>query len=268
MKKSDKLLLIACLFAMALFGGAHLALYAKYKRGDIVRGQDMYWKTHTKKTLPAPAWLRIQGISEVRIVPSEHFAIEFENGGTDVNEVAYPGGRVMYKMPRDEKDLTVRLRYYRSGDTLTIDGYDTAQTPTANGKPLIRQAGMIKIYCRSIPMIELKDGESTLEGEQGSPGADYSLLVRDCLLNIGEERDRIDSTERPTYFNKLTIRSAGSKLDFNAGTEIAGLQLSLDSLSSINDLESKIGTIGLQCDDRSILNLTGVNLKKLQLIKP
>ncbi|HVW59620.1 MAG TPA: hypothetical protein VHC48_06290, partial [Puia sp.] len=76
MKKSDKLLLLLVLLAFALFGSAHLNLYWKYKKGIAVATNDAI--DLVRKKLPTPAFLSIKGFSNVTLIPSDSFAIEWK----------------------------------------------------------------------------------------------------------------------------------------------------------------------------------------------
>src|ERR1700744_1556591 len=97
MKTSDKLLLGTCLAAIALIGGANLALYARDRKGNILTAKDIYRQNHIRQTLPAPAYLWIRGVNEVHFIPGGQFAIEFEKEGILKENIIYPQGSVRQK---------------------------------------------------------------------------------------------------------------------------------------------------------------------------
>ena len=91
MKTSDKLLLGTVLGAMLMFGGASLAVYARYRNGDIITEKEVYRQNHLKTALPAPVWLRIKGIGEVHFIPADTFAIEYEKEGVKEDGIIQEG---------------------------------------------------------------------------------------------------------------------------------------------------------------------------------
>ncbi|MES1161153.1 MAG: hypothetical protein ABUM51_10375, partial [Bacteroidota bacterium] len=200
MKKSDKLLLLLVLVALTLFSSAHLSVYLKYKKGESFSTNRTLFTRHN---LPSPKYLVIQGFSNVTLIPSNDFSLEYED--------------------------REKISRYFSGDTLVASGWDTVST-TAPGQ--ISEIGMtpiLRVYYRDIPLIRQYNGSMNIEGDTVANHARSTrLLLNNVQMSLGPAGP--EANEKP-YYDQLSIESIGSNLTLLGDARISQLQLRLDSTS-------------------------------------
>jgi hypothetical protein len=262
MKTSDKLLLGTFVTAMALMGGAQLALYARYRKGDILTAKAIYRQNHVRTALPAPGYLRIKGVYETHFIPADTFAIEYEKGGIRRGDFIYAVGpdRVMKK---DGEELVAQPRYYRSGDTLVIEGYD----PEVQVGTVTTSVRSLNVYGLAGGTIEMEGGNSYLEGKHGGEGGDYRILLKRNILYLGQSATEPDAadTEKIGHIRMLSVNvTDGSQFEFGRWVQIRDLSLDLDPTSSLTEQQGwDVGQIHLRADSLSKLNMSGRLMKKL-----
>jgi len=265
MKTSDKLLLGTALAAMLLFGGASLAVYARYKSGDIITEKEVYRLNHLKTALPAPSWLRIKGISEVHFIPADTFAIEYEKGGIREDGIIRKVDK-NHVLPKEGNDLILEPRYSRSGDTLIIDGYDPQALPPPPGLRAANGVYSLTVYGLKGGSIELENGNSYIEGDAVAGNGDYRIVLKQNRLQIGQKKeDDTPKNENPSYIHGLSVSASdGSGIELGRAVHIDDLRVELDSLSSLSgDTGMNIGNIHIQANGRAELILAGSLLNKI-----
>lgn len=84
MKTSNKLLLILFLTVMAVYGGIHLALYGKYKRGEILQMKDLIYGKEdqnnwiTRRPERTPHYISAEDNINVSIITSDSCTIDYQ----------------------------------------------------------------------------------------------------------------------------------------------------------------------------------------------
>jgi hypothetical protein len=263
MKTSDKLLLGTLVAAMALIGGAQLALYARYRKGEILTAKAIYRQNHVTTALPAPGYLRIKGVFDTYFIPADTFAIEYEKGGIRRGDFIYAVGPGQVRKKEGE-ELVIQPRYYRSGDTLVIDGSDPQVGWPAMG------VRTLKVYGLTGGTIELESGSAYMEGKKGGEGGDYRILLKRNILYLGQgavEADTADAadTGKIGHIRTLSVSATdGSQFEFSQWVQIRQLSLDLDSTSSLSELHGwNAGQIHLRADNRSQFSVSGGLMKKI-----
>jgi hypothetical protein len=253
MKTSDKLLLGTVLGAVLLFGGASLAVYARYKNGDILTEKEVYRQNHLKTALPAPGWLRIKGIDEVHFMPADGFAIEYEKGGVKedgiIRTVNKNDGKIKVGI-----ELVREPRYFRSGDTLIIDGYD----PKAPEQSAAFRVRSLNVYGLKSGSVELESGSSYIDGDSAAGTGDYQFLLKQNRLQIGLANEN-DASENISFLRGLSVSASdGSEIELNPGVHIDDLRVELDSLSTLSEVAGwNIRKIHVQADGQAQLDISG-----------
>jgi hypothetical protein len=259
MKTSDKLLLGTVLGAMLLLGGASLAVYARYKNGDIITEKEVYRQNHLKTSLPAPGWLRIRGIYEVHFIPADTFAIEYEKGGVKEDGIIRTVHKNEVKI-KEGIDLVLEPRYFRSGDTLIIDGYDPEAPPPTPGERRATGVRSLNVYGLKSGNVEVENGSSYMEGDSAAGNGDYRFLLKQSRLLLGNEFEN-DSLESTVYVHGLSVSASdGSRIEFhhNVNVHIDDLRLELDSFSSFSEVGNwNIRKIHVQADGLAQLDISG-----------
>jgi hypothetical protein len=274
MKTSDKLLLGAMLTAMLLFGGASLAVYSRYKSGDIITENEIYRLNHVKKELPMPVWLQIKGVVEIHFVPADTFAIEFEKEGVRQEDGVTRGLNNNQIKAMEGQAIVIRKKgpdwiraphYYRSADTLVIDGYDHEAPSPTDGSGPAPGVNMVRIYGLSGGNIELENGQAYIEGSAVAGGGDYRFLLRKNALFTGRT-DNGDTTEKASYINRLTVvATEGGTLQLGPKVHIGDLDLDLGFNGKLSELNGwNLGKIHIRAGDEAQLVIGGSLWNKLR----
>lgn len=261
MKTSDKILLIAVLTTMGLFGLVHLGLYAKYRKGDIVTEKMLHATAFAAYPLPVPKHIVVEGRMRTRIVPSDSFFIELRKnneGSAEVRLLALPQDGMIYEKGNSPEGDTKTLTYRMSGDTLIIRGGDPRPWPESLDIPL-PLATMVTLHCRNLP-IDIRQGEVVLRGSPVA-GADYTLSVRSGRIVIGE---LVRSTDGRELFDTIRVQAYQSKITLNPAAIVTDLLAQINDRSLLEDHHITLGGLTLDADSSSRADLTGPNLEKLR----
>jgi hypothetical protein len=272
MKTSDKLLLGTVLGAMLLFGGASLAVYARYKNGNIISEKEIYRQNHLKKALPAPLWLRIKGINEVHFIAADTFAIEYEKEGIKEEGIirAFGKNEVVKEGIDYGSDLVLEPRYTCSGDTLIIDGDDPRLPPLPSGERIAGGVHSVNVYGLKGGTVELGignsyiDGDAVAEGDSTAGSGKYRFLLKQNRLKIGQDKEN-DVPENTSYIRSLAVSASDfSGIELHPGIRIGDLRVELDSISSFSAGTGwNIGKIHVEAKGQTQMILNGSLLNKI-----
>ena len=269
MKRSNKLLLLTALLPLIFISVVHFSLYAKYKSGDFVTEKQEHTERYDRKELPAPVYLSIKGIRSVYIVSSDTFAVEYPKEYNAVKRGVYKkeigANGTVTTVSIDEPEL----HYLRNGDTLTIVGYDSAAwNNSAIEHKEEHSFPSITLFCRGIRTMAFEGADVNMEQEKKSAMApDSRILLKGSGFAFGNP-DADQAEGLPHLYETIRVQAENSKLDLNTNVVINNLELTLDSLSSVNDHSAQIGHLDMHWSDRSQIQLSGSNLRKLQAVKP
>ena len=262
MKTSDKILLISSLSSIGIFGLVHLALYAKYRRGDILMEKNLHAQQLAVHPIPAPRWLVVRGLLRTHIIPSDSFAIEFLDGMDEVRRIRLKQAGGLFPEKVEEPF------YHREGDTLFIEG-DKGQEIDQQFASQMRPAPfpIVNVYCRGLELIEMEGGQITLVGGTRARPAGANLAIRNGVLWVGQYHSQADK-DYPDLFDTVQVRASGSTVMLNNPVMVARLQANLTNHSLIDDRNIDIGQLALNCDSTSKVSFTGKNLQKLRPAGP
>lgn len=262
MKTSNKILVWTLLIILGTIVGAQIALYARYKAGDILTSAEIYRQNHVRRELPEPAHLVIRGVYEVHFLRAGQFAIEFEKEGIQKGDFIEPLPGVRSKH-REDGEMIIQPRYHRSGDTLIIDGYDPQDTAHIHLNPGAR---MLNIFGYTGGDIQLEGGNAHIEGGSAAEGQDFRILLKQNRLSLVGNEAMADTAMISRHFRNMTINATdNSGFELGPGTFVRDLSLDLDSTSSLTENGGwSVGQMHLRVDDRSGLQINGQLLKKVQ----
>ena len=157
-------------------------------------------------------------------------------------------------------DFVREPRYFRSGDTLVIDGYDPQALPPAPGLRAANGVYSLTVYGLEGGTIELENGNSYIEGDAVAGSGDYRIVLKQNRLQIGQKKENETiENENPSYIRGLSVRASdGSGIELGRNVHIDDLRVELDSLSSLSgDAGVNIGNIHIQANGRAELILGG-----------
>ena len=270
MKTSDKILLGFSVGALGLFGALHLVLYAEYKNGNILDTKELHDEQFNRFRLPQPNYLFLRGTIWVNIFPSDSCYIEFPKKAIDPGE-----GIFVQKMATNRPSLP---HYQQKGDTLVIDGNNDRPIHRGFADPGYRSSvPVVNVYCRHLREIRVLNGQVMLKGATGAATPVAGRLeVENSTLWIGEailDRNMLlmtgrhpgDPAQPREEFDSLHVESWNSIVMLNGSADVRSLHIQLEKGSELNDQQGSAEklTVGYSRDSR--VNLTGDNLKKVQL---
>ncbi len=156
----------------------------------------------------------------------------------------------------------VEPRYFRSGDTLIIQGFDP-RAPVDSATYAIRS---LNVYGLKGGTVELAYGNSYIEGDSTTGGSDYRFMLKQDRLEIGQAGDT-GVPENISHIRGLTVTgSDNSNIELNPGVRIDDLRVELDSLSSFSETDGwDIGKIHVQADGQARLTLSGSLWNKIMM---
>jgi hypothetical protein len=253
-KTSDKLLAAMLIGAVGLVCCIHLALYAQFRSGHILRWRQMQKELFVPHRLPQPAVLSLTGTIWVNIYPSDSFYFELPRGGKATDD--------SWKIGLTS-DLTIPA-YRQSGDTLFITGSNQVSIH----RPFVdfsyrEQLPRVNIYSRGLRDIRLLNGQLELDGSDSAAGApSIRLTAINSTVWIAEYDEPLHTQPAPKFFDSLDLQLSNSILLLNRSANIRKARISLDGDSELNDRWSTIGRSQIAASDSSRIDLTGNNLKK------
>lgn len=235
MKTSNKILLSTLLAIFLILIGIHVALYAKYKSGDYTIAEDVSSSTDTTALKPF-RFVSATGMDNLVILPSTSFSIATAK-----------------KMPD-------YFKYVIKGDTLLITG-DTASYKNDEVLERRRMPETVYLHVPQVEMILAENCSVHLVGSTDSINAintkinltNSSLLVQDL------------PTERPRYFGNLIVTASAQSEVMFADNPSTSLSVSCQLRNSrLQDSPSaSIGSLNVQADQQSTVQLNGNNISKL-----
>jgi hypothetical protein len=275
MKTSNKILLIALLLLFAILGGSQLALHAKFRRGEFITSREIFRRTHVKKVMQAPSYLVIKGIRDVNLIPSDTFALEYQKQSVPDDEVILADGGRSLKKENGKETAVPKPRIYRSGDTLVVDGRDTAlllQSPSMQ----IIGIDMVNVYGLSAGQgtIDVELGQIHLPGS-GGQGPDYRVILRSGNIEVGAQTEAdyqgylAGGNEQPASIHSLDISATASGLLFQNAIHIGRLRLDLQKGAAAGTLAvPNADSLIVHLADSAQMNFTGELLRRTRFEKP
>jgi hypothetical protein len=238
MKTSNKILLGTIAFIMLAFTAIHVALYAKYKKGEFVTVAQLHDENHVKHVINGVTKVDAWGINNLEIIPSDTFKIELE------------------------KDFgkETKITYEQKGDVLIVKGGTTDISSSTGKKEVYRSYSPVTIYLPSNTTITVNDCEIRLNGSTDTTKAFTHIInATNADITFGEwHRDEKASS----YFSNINLTSNGGRVEFLKGASFKEINLSLTD-NEVEDQGFNADKIVLNADDKSNITLKGTNLKKV-----
>ncbi|RTL59578.1 MAG: hypothetical protein EKK37_07365 [Sphingobacteriales bacterium] len=238
MKTSNKILLGTLAFIMLVFTAIHVALYAKYKKGEFVTVAQLHEEKYEKHILNGVTKVDAWGINNLEIIPSDTFKIE---------------------LAKDFGKET-KITYEQKGDVLVVKGGATDINSSTGKKEVYRSYSPVTIYLPSNTTITVADCEIRLNGAKDTLKAFTHIInAKNTDVTFGEwHRD----DKGYSYFSNINLTSNGGRVEFLKGASFKEINISLTD-NEVNDQGFKADKIVLNADDKSNITLKGTNLKKV-----
>lgn len=236
MKTSNKILVGAVLTIMLVLAAVHIALYAKYKKGDFVTRQQLHEERYVKQTLKGVTNIRLSGLANVDIMPSDTFVLEIENQGKD-------------------HEITVEQK----GDSLILNGGNSFKDK--EGKiNLTRSYYSVILHLPSGASIITNESEVRIKGAKDTISAPlYSINGNNTEFTFGETRN---GKPGGSYYKSIDLYNRNGRVLFFNDVMLGNLSLHLTN-GSTEDQGMQAESIALEADDQSTVSLKGNNLKKI-----
>jgi hypothetical protein len=249
MKTSNKILLISSLSALGIFGAVHLALYAKYARGDFSSGSPDE-KMTTLFAGPAPAVLYLEGSLNVRFLPSDSFSVECAKADED------------------------RINMRQSGDSFHVIGDTNITRNPHTSWQQFDYFPWVTVHCGRSKKIQLSGVIALIKGTSSAGSFALELGITNTQLVMGEPDDNAPGIHKLAlgaqtgrkleFYDKLDIRSVNSNVVMNANSVIRDLDIQLDDRSEMHDFDAQIDSPLISYSAHSQIDLSGANFKKLK----
>jgi hypothetical protein len=237
MKTSNKILLGTVAFIILLFSAIHVALYAKYKKGEFITVAQLHEERYDKHVLNGINKVEVSGLENLEIYPSDTFRIELEKQDS--------------KKPE--------LSFEQKGDVLVLKG-GTMQKNSEGKEELNRSFAGAVIYLPAGVSINITRCEVRFRGAADTTKAYSGNIIANYagLTFSAEKREN----KAAGYFNNISITATGGRIEFSDKTAFKELGLSLTT-AEITDLGFTADKITVNADDKSDITLKGTNLKKV-----
>jgi hypothetical protein len=256
-KTSDKFLAGMLLGGLVLVVGIHLALYAQFRTGHIIRWRELQEKRFTRYHLAQPSIISLTGTIWVNIYPSDSFYIELPKQDNPDDKPWMMG------QSGPEAEMAIP-QYAQSGDTLSITGdvMVPIHRPFADFS-YSNKLPRVNIYTRELKEITLRNGQLVLDGAHQAAGAPAIRLTATNSTVWVAHYDEFMPTPPPLEcFDSLDLHLSNTVLLLNRSASIRSANIHLDASSELNDRWSTIGRSQIIAGDSSRIDLTGANLKK------
>lgn len=236
MKTSNKILLGTLAFIMLLFTAIHVALYAKYKKGEFVTVAQLHEERYDKHVLNNATKVDITGINSLEIIPSDTLRLEIERAGNKKSDI----------------------RYEQKGDVLTINGGSTFMNKEGK-KELSRSYSSVILYLPSNTTVNLTECSAQLTGGRDTTHSfSHTITANHSELTVGEWKS-IENGQ--SYFGTIALTGNNGRIEFLKGASFKELDLSVTD-HIVNDLGFAAEKIVLSADEKSVITLKGANLRK------
>ena len=225
MKKSNKILLTIFLTAMLLITAVHIALYAKYQKGDYTAysGEDELVPV-LAQSFPHTRFVTVRNMDDVKI--------EFADTA---------------KIECGEKDWAKTFSFAHAGDTLLVSGRDTTD-------PNRRNYTDVRIYLPQAASLAAYNASLRIKNKKaGAPAALNIFLERSGATFNGEGATRPFADVSATAAND-------SRIELQS-TTIQNLNVSL-AASELNDAAGTIGSLTIAADSTSRVSLQAKHFSK------
>lgn len=230
MRTSNKILLGTFLATVLIITGIHIALKAKIDSGSLVE---------LRTSIPKPELERHQltGVKNVRITGLGHCAV-------------FNSDTAQIELPKNWKDL---LDWKIVGDSLIVDakrnfeyGERVHQAITLH----LPEGVSLKARYSSVMLVGTEDSTRALS---------RTVSVDHCHVMVNP----ISAKREPVYWKNLSITSTQGQVEISPDANVQGFELVLNNEASFTDQGASFGSISIQLDSTSSVNLRASSLEKL-----
>lgn len=238
MKTSNKILLGTVAFIMLIFTAIHVALYAKYKKGEFVTVAQLHDENYAKHVITGVTKIDAWGLNNIEIIPSDTLKIELEK----------------------KNDRETKVTYEQKGDVLVVKGGTKEVNKSTGKEEVYRSYSPVIIYLPSNTTITVNDCDIRLNGAADTTKAFTHIIhAKNTDVTFGEWRG---DDKKSSYFSNISLTSNGGRVEFLRGASFKELNLSLTE-NEVNDQGFTTDKLTLNADDKSNISLKGANLKKV-----
>jgi hypothetical protein len=239
MKTSNKLLLTFFLFVLAVFSTVHLTLYSQLRHGHIFNSRTSMEGWPHVYDGPAPDVLVLEGNINITLIPSDSFFVEVQ------------------------EEFAGKIHCRSTADSLVVKGDTSFVSDPHRFFGNYSDFPWVSVHMGRHTGIRLRSVLALLRGNDKPVSFDTHITATDTQLWIGESYGTNGADYPSQFYDSLQVEGVNTDLVLHSNAHIRHLTANLDSRSEVNDLRANIGTIRIQYTPQTKINLTGVNLDKL-----
>ena len=239
MKTSNKLLLIFFLFVLAGFGTIHLTLYSQLRHGHIFNSRPSLEGWTRAYVGAAPVVLVAEGNINVTLIPSDSFFVEVQ------------------------EEFAGKVHCRSTADSVVVIGDTSFVSDPHRFFGNYNDLPWVSVHMGRHTGIRLR-GVLALLGGNDKPGLiNTHITATAAQLWVGESYGTHGAEYPSQYYDSLQVDAENTDLVLHSNAHIRHLTANLDARSEVNDLQAKLGTINIHYTPETKINLTGLNLDKL-----
>ncbi len=232
MRTSNKILLGGFVATILILVGIHVALYAKYKRGDTKDLRDLIGETVTQD-LGNIKIISITGLQECTIIAADTARLQMD------------------------KHWKGSFSFRINGDSLVVEGNKSIEE-YARGN---RVGLPITLHLPSVELINMQYGGLTLLGADSAKATSQKIVLSNSTLQFAT----MDKDSKKGMWNNLTIDAQeNTEINFPKHGTINYLDVTLSNNSTLHDHGVHVESFLLKMDSTSSAALRMHNLDKLK----
>lgn len=231
MKTSNKILLATFLTVLLIMISVHVALFAKYKKGDFIAVNDDMWPMNMiSQSLTGINYVSLENVESLYIQAGDSSKLEYE------------------KTERNEENS---LQVIRKADTLFVTVKSNGNT---NGKWYRRT----QLSLSGLLPVHIKNAHSYIRSSKTTQPLALDVSLDEAFMEVNNNSD-----ERLNFSTLKANAVNGSQINlFN--TTINDLDVTLRN-SSLEETKLDTDSIKITTDAASKIQLSGKNLQKAKI---
>jgi hypothetical protein len=231
MKTSNKILLVTFFTVLLIMVGVHVALYAKYKKGDFTAVNDEMWPMNMISQ-------SLTGINYVSVDNVENLTIE-----------AGDSSKFQYDKPGEEDENILSVT--RKADTLFVVGKSTKNN-------IGRWYRRANLSISGLLPVHVKNSQLRINRSKNVQPLHVDISLDEAFMEVNN-----DSQETLSFSTIKLNAVRGSRINF-FNASINSLDVSLHN-SFLEETTLNADSIKITTDAASKIQLSGKNLKKAKI---
>lgn len=232
MKTSNKILLVTFFTVLLIMVGVHVALYAKYKKGDFAAVNDEMWPMNMiSQSLTGVKYVIIDNVDNLNIEAGDSSELQYEKPTKD-----------------DEKILSVTTK----ADTLFING-------KTGSSVVARWYRRMNLTVAGLLPVRITNSKLDISRGKTNQAMAMDISLDETLMEVN------NNSQETMNFSTLKVNAVnGSQINlFN--TTINSLDVTLRN-SSLEETTLNTDSIKIATDASSKIELSGKNLQKAKIV--